>query len=61
MVPAKPRPPAKKPVAKKAAAADEDELESVGPPKRGPPARLAGKTGAAASSGPAKVVKAEDI
>lgn len=62
--PMKPRgPPAKKPVAKKAAAAaNEDELDQPsGPPKRGgPPARPAAK-GAAGASGPVKVVKAEDI
>lgn len=68
VAPAKPRgPPSKKaaPAKKPAAAAaanDGEQLEQPGPPKRGPPARLAGKTaGAAAASGPAKTVKAEDI
>ena len=60
----------KKPLAKKpalgarkpaaAAAADEDALAQPDPPKRGPPARLAAKA-APSSSGPAKVVKADDI
>ena len=65
VAPAKPRgaPPniGKKPVSKKPAAAEED-LDAPDPPKRGaPPARLAGKAAAAASSGPTKVIKAEDI
>ena len=68
VAPAKPigRPPpnlGKKPVKKPAAAAsggDDEELAQPDPPKRGPPARLANKA-AAAASGPAKTVKAEDI
>ena len=62
VAPAKPRAPAKKGPAKQAAAAASEDLEQPGPPKRGPPARLAGKAGgAAAASGPAKTVKADDI
>jgi len=62
VAPAKPRQPAKKPVAKKPAAGGDEELASTDPPKKGPPARLAAKAGgAAAASGPAKVVKADDI
>ena len=67
VAPAKPRRPppniGKKPPSKKAAAPAEEEEKLAEPeaPKRGPPARLANRGAAAASSGPAKTVKASDI
>ena len=69
VAPAKPRGPppniGKKPVSKKPAAVDDGEgkeaLAQPDPPKKGPPARLANRAAAAASSGPVKTIKAEDI
>ena len=52
--------PVKKPAAPKDAGGDE-ELAQPEPPKKGPPARLANRAAAAASSGPTKTVKASDI
>lgn len=53
----------KKPPSKKAAAPDpeEEKMAEPEPPKRGPPARVANRGAAAASSGPVKTVKASDI
>jgi hypothetical protein len=50
----------KKKVTKKPEAEDGESLAQPDPPKKGPPARLAARAGAAAS-GPVKVIKADDI
>ena len=63
-VPAKPRGPPKRLAAKKGAKPDGDGeglANDSAPPKKGPPARLAARAAAAAPSGPAKTVKADDI
>ena len=68
VAPARPRGPppniGKKPVSKKPAAVDDGDDDASAPaPKKvgGPPARLAGRSTAAAASGPVKVIKADDI